>query len=254
MPVVQDHKRALAGDTGPNTGGMGAYSCEDHSLPFLSRDNLRLAKRINKLVADALLDETGEPYKGILYGGFMVTRDGLRLIEYNARFGDPEALNVLSLLSTDFADVCEAIIHGTLNKLSVVFKNLATVCKYVVPEGYPEKPVKGEPIYWKPDTSENLRTFLASVDKGDDGVYRLSGSRAVAFVGIGANLEEAERIAEKAACAVKGPVYHREDIGTRELLAKRVSHMRALLSKDAVVMAKHESDDTPHDGVLKLVS
>src|ERR1043166_4668028 len=116
MPVVQDHKRAHIGDTGPNTGGMGSYSCENHSLPFLSRDDLRQASMINKLVAEALLKETGEPYKGILYGGVMATRDGVRLIEYNARFGDPEALNVLSLLRTDFADVCEAIIHGTLDK------------------------------------------------------------------------------------------------------------------------------------------
>jgi len=70
----------------------------------------------------------------------MVTRNGVRLIEYNARFGDPEALNVLSLLKTDFADVCEAIIHGTLDRLPIRFEHLATVCKYIVPEGYPENP------------------------------------------------------------------------------------------------------------------
>ena len=252
MPVVQDHKRARSGDTGPNTGGMGSYSCEDHSLPFLSRDDLRQASEINKLVAKALLKETGEPYKGILYGGFMVTRDGVRLIEYNARFGDPEALNVLSLLKTDFGDVSEAIIQGTLDKLEVKFENLATVCKYVVPEGYPEHPVKGDPIDWSGvSQSERLRIFAAAVDKGDDGVYRLSGSRAVAFVGIGADVAEAERIAESAAQAVRGTVYHREDIGTRELIAKRVAHMRALLSGDAEVIPTH--DDVPHSGVLKLV-
>lgn len=253
MPVVQDHKRARTDDTGPNTGGMGSYSCENHSMPFLSRYDLEQASAINKLVAKALLKETGEPYKGILYGGFMVTRDGVRLIEYNARFGDPEALNVLSLLRTDFVDVCEAIIRGTLDKLEIRFEKLATVCKYVVPDGYPEHPVKGEPIDWSSvSQSERLRIFEAAVDEGQDGVHRLSGSRAIAFVGIGANVAEAERIAESAARSVKGPVYHREDIGTRKLIAKRVAHMRALLSGHADVKYKH--DDAPHNGVLNLVS
>jgi phosphoribosylamine--glycine ligase len=183
----------------------------------------------------------------------MVTRYGVRLIEYNARFGDPEALNVLSLLRTDFADVCEAIIQGTLDKLPIRFEKLATVCKYVVPEGYPEHPVKGEPIDWsRVSPSERLRIFEAAVDKGADGVYRLSGSRAVAIVGIGADVAEAERITESAARAVKGPVYHREDIGTQELIAKRVAHMRAPVSGDADVIYAH--DDATHSGVLKLVS
>jgi len=253
MPVVQDHKRARAGDSGPNTGGMGSYSCENHSLPFLSRDDLRQASAINKLVAKALRKKTGEPYKGILYGGFMVTRTGVRLIEYNARFGDPEALNVLSLLKTDFADVCEAIVRGTLDKLPIKFEKLATVCKYVVPDGYPERPVKGEVIDWSSvSASERLKIFEAAVDKDDGGVYRLSGSRAVAFVGIGADVAEAERIAEKAASAVRGPVYHREDIGTRELIAQRVAHLQAPYSGDADV--KHANDDAPQGGILKLVS
>lgn len=254
MPVVQDHKRARPDDTGPNTGGMGSYSCENHSLPFLSPDDLRQASAINKLVAKALLKETGEPYKGILYGGFMVTRDGVRLIEYNARFGDPEALNVLSLLSTDFADVCEAIIQGTLNELPIRFKELATVCKYVVPDGYPEHPVKSELIDLSrvPQESHKLRTFFAAVDKDDHGAYSLSGSRAVAFVGIGANVAEAEKIAESAASAVRGPVYYRKDIGTSKLLAKRVAHMRALLSSDADGILT--CDNAPHNGDFNLVS
>jgi phosphoribosylamine--glycine ligase len=254
MPVVQDHKRAHEGDTGPNTGGMGSYSCENHSLPFLSPDDLRQASAINKLVVKALLQETGEPYKGILYGGFMVTRNGVRLIEYNSRFGDPEALNVLSVLRTDFVEVCEAIIGGTLDKLPVKFENLATVCKYVVPKGYPENPVKGVPIDLSkvPPESEKLRMFFAAVDKGNDGIYRISGSRAIAFVGIGANVAEAEKIAEDAASAVRGPVYHREDIGTQDLIAKRVAHMESLLSGDADYICTQ--DDSPHSGLLKLVS
>ena len=76
----------------------------------------------------------------------MATRDGIRLLEYNARFGDPETLNVLSILKTDFVDICEAIINGTLDSLDIEFHRLATVCKYVVPNGYPDDPVKGERI------------------------------------------------------------------------------------------------------------
>ncbi len=257
MPVVQDHKRARTGDTGPNTGGMGSYSCANHTMPFLRPDDLREARAINELVVKALLEETREPYKGILYGGFMATRNGVRLIEYNARFGDPEALNVLSLLRTDFLDVCEAILQGTLNKLPIRFEKLATVCKYVVPLGYPEHPVKDEVIDLTgvPARSASLRMFLAAVDKVDksDGrLFRLSGSRAIAFVGIGADVAEAERIAERAVCAVRGPVYHRKDIGTQELIAKRVAHMRRLLSDDAEVVGAH--DYAHRAGVLKLVS
>src|SRR2546423_5807629 len=91
MPPVQDHKRAYNGDTGPNTGGMGSYSGENHSLPFLQPQDLEQARAINEAVANALLRETNKKYKGILYGGFMITSDeGVRLLEYNARFGDPE--------------------------------------------------------------------------------------------------------------------------------------------------------------------
>ena len=130
MVVVQDHKRAWEGDSGPNTGGMGSYSCENHSLPFLLPKHLEAASAINKAVASALVKKTGKQYKGILYGGFMATHRGVILLEYNARFGDPETLNVLSLLKTDFVDICEAIVDGKLKDLPVTFEEKATVCKY----------------------------------------------------------------------------------------------------------------------------
>jgi phosphoribosylamine--glycine ligase len=100
MPAVQDHKRAFEGDTGPNTGGMGTYSDANHSLPFLTDDDLKQADAINQQIANAVMKECGEPYKGILYGGFMATKNGVKVIEYNARFGDPEALNILPLLKS----------------------------------------------------------------------------------------------------------------------------------------------------------
>lgn len=229
MPVVQDHKRALEGDKGPNTGGMGSYSCEDHLLPFLLPEHVQQASAINIAVARALWKETGQKYKGILYGGFMVTARGIRLLEYNARFGDPETMNVVSLLSTDLIDICEGIIEETLDKVPVKFQARASVCKYVVPEGYPEKPVKGARI----DLSEVAKRaptagiYPAAIE-ARDGQWYMTGSRAVALVGTGENLAEAERIAEAAACAVKGPVFHRQDIGTAALIQKRVEHMRRL--------------------------
>jgi phosphoribosylamine--glycine ligase len=232
MVVVQDHKRAWEGDTGPNTGGMGSYSCENHSLPFLRPEHLEQASAINKAVAHALHLRTKQKYKGVLYGGFMATRRGVRLLEYNARFGDPETLNVLSLLKTEFVDICEAIIDERLKQLPVVFDNRATVCKYIVPEGYPDAPVRNKQIDLSkvPKESDDLRIYHAAVERRGQELY-LTGSRAVAFVGIGRNLEEAQRIAEEAASAVTGPVYHRKDIGTEQLIRRRIEHMRPLEEK-----------------------
>src|SRR5262245_73488 len=229
MVVVQDHKRAHEGDLGPNTGGMGSYSCEDHRLPFLSEEDVRAASAINAAVARALLRDTGQRYRGILYGGFMATRQGVRLLEYNARFGDPEALNLLPLLKTDLVDICEAIVKGTLDRVRVEFARLATVCKYVVPEGYPDSPVRGVRIGLSqvPQESDRLKYYHAAVDERADGLY-LTGSRAIGLVGIGPSLGEAEAIAEEAARAVEGPVFHRRDIGTQELIAARCEHMQRL--------------------------
>mgnify|MGYP006104490977 FL=1 len=119
MPAVQDHKRALEGDMGPNTGGMGTYSDADHSLPFLTKKEIKEAQKINNLTAAALKDKYGYGYKGVLYGGFIATSHGIKLIEYNARFGDPEAMNVLSLLDTDFIDICFVMFAGVLENLKI---------------------------------------------------------------------------------------------------------------------------------------
>lgn len=228
MPAVQDHKRAYEGDKGPNTGGMGTYSDADHSLPFLTQNDIAEAETITKRVARALFEETGCYFKGVMYGGFMATRNGVRLIEYNARFGDPEAMNVLPLLKTDLVDLCEAIIKGSLADLQVEFEKKATVCKYVVPEGYPDDPVKNQKIEIG-KLPDSVRVYYASVDDREDGLY-LGGSRAVAMVGIADNLEEAEKLAQAGAEAIKGPVFFRKDIGTKDLIDERVKMMEELKS------------------------
>jgi fusion protein PurCD len=229
MVPIQDHKRVGEGDTGPNTGGMGSYSCEDHSLPFLSPQMLAEASAINAAVAKALKQKTGESYRGILYGGFMITSKGLCLLEYNARFGDPETMNALSVLKTDLVEIFQAMIAGTLAKVEVTSRKQATVCKYLVPEGYPNdtSSTKNKEIFNIPAESENLKIFPAAVNI-EDGRWYLTGSRAVAIVGVGDNLDEAERIAEQAASQIGGPVFHRRDIGTHALIDRRIEHVQQL--------------------------
>ena len=226
MPIVQDHKRAYENDTGPNTGGMGTYTDVNHSLPFLTINDVKQAKAMNKATIKALGEKCNEQYKGILYGGFIATADGVKLIEYNARLGDPEAMNVLSLIETDFIDICYAITDGTLDRINVQFNKQATVCKYVVPEGYPDNPVKGKQV----DISNvgNLdNLYYASVDMQNEKLVEC-GSRTIAIVGIANSISLAETMVEKEAASIKGPLFHRADIGKDYLIQKRVDNMKLL--------------------------
>jgi phosphoribosylamine--glycine ligase len=225
MPVVQDHKRAYEGDTGPNTGGMGTYSFENHSLPFLSEKDIKEAQKTNELVAKQLFEETGTPYVGILYGGFMLTRDGVKVIEYNARFGDPEAMNVLSILESDFLSICISMVDGNLKNQDVSFERLATVCKYVVPEGYPDKPTKNFEVFC--DQNDHS-LFLASVMLKDQKLIAC-GSRTAAVVGKNKDVFQAEMFAEAGIANISGNLFHRKDIGTKKLIDSRIKRMKELL-------------------------
>ena len=230
-PLVQDHKRRFEGDKGPNTGGMGSYSLPDHSMPFLKPQDLEDGLEITRQVAAALLKETGSPYKGVMYGGFLATKNGVKLPEYNARFGDPEAMNILPLLKTDFVEICRHIVAGTLDKLKIEFEPKATVCKYVVPKDYglPADHSDAASSRAKIEVGDvgKARLYYSSVDKKEDGLY-LSSSRAIGIVGIANTLEEARKIAEEGVKAVKGPVAYRTDIGTDALIQKRIDHMRKI--------------------------
>jgi phosphoribosylamine--glycine ligase len=230
-PPVQDHKRRFVDDKGPNTGGMGSYSCEDHALPFMDQKAVAEGLAITQKVAEAIYKETGEYYKGIMYGGFIITKSGIKLLEYNARFGDPEAMNTLPLLKTDFIDVCGAIIEGTLDRLNIEFEKKASVCKYIVPKGYglPKDHPDAQSTSAKIEMGDvgKARLYYASVDKRADGLY-MSTSRAIGVVGIADSLGEAEQIAEKAVSAIKGPIDHRPDIGTKPLIEKRIRHMQQI--------------------------
>jgi len=221
MPAVQDNKRAYENDEGPNTGGMGSYSMPDHSMPFLDQEDIDNAQEINFKVMRALRAKYGEGYKGILYGNYMAVKEGVKIIEFNARFGDPEAMNVCTLLESDLVEICKGIINADLDQKEVKFANKASVCKYAVPEGYPDDPIKDKLIDVSDVDQKKVTLYYASVDQTDEGLI-LKGSRAVGVVALDDDLYEAERTVEEQILKIKGPVFHRKDIGRRDLIEKRI--------------------------------
>ena len=206
---------------------MGSYTDANGSLPFLTPHDITAARHTNEQVIAALHHELNEPYRGILYGGFIATRNGVRLIEYNARFGDPECLNLLSLLETDLVAICRAIVSSTLYTLDVTFTPAATVCKYLVPEGYPDHPRKGDPVPVPSTLPPATTVYLGSVDMKDQTLVS-AGSRTLAVVSHGRHLPEAESLCELVLDDIHGPFFHRSDIGTAALISRRVDHMNAL--------------------------
>jgi len=229
LHAVQDHKRLLPDDKGVNTGGMGSYSCNNGLLPFLSKSEYEEGAAILQKIVEALNKE-GCKYIGPIYGQFMLTADGLKIIEINARFGDPEAMNVLPLLESDFVEICNSMLDGNLSNKKLQLKKKSTVCKYVVPEGYGIKSMVGEKIIVneKEIESTGSKLFYAAVNKENDFI-RTTSSRSLAVVGISDTLLNAEKICEKALTFVKGDhIFIRHDIGTADLIQKRVKHMNYL--------------------------
>ncbi|WP_207589339.1 phosphoribosylamine--glycine ligase [Halomontanus rarus] len=242
-PAVQDHKRAYEGDEGPNTGGMGSYSDAARELPFMTADDYEEAVSIIEATVDAL-----EGYKGILYGQFMLTAEGPKVVEFNARFGDPEAMNTLPVLETDFLDVLVAARNGE-SVPELEFAEQATVCKYAVPKGYPTDPEAGAKV--RVDEESVARTvgatedsseqgsresagdallYYASVDARKDGIYTTT-SRSFAVVGVADSIADAEEIAEDAlAVAGEEGLHMRHDIGKADLVQRRIDHMDELRS------------------------
>jgi phosphoribosylamine---glycine ligase len=248
-PIVQDHKRAFEGDHGPNTGGMGSYSCANHSLPFLDDQDVVAARSVNERVIEALGSESREPYCGVLYGGFIATRDGVRLIEYNSRFGDPEAMNVLPLLDADFVELCASAAGGNLSGVDYSWERKATVCKYIVPREYPSPTPGRQPIVVDDDelSADDVRWYWAACEEKDGEVF-LTSSRSGAFVGVGRTVADAEQAAEQAASDLEsssgGLVRHRRDIGRESVIAQRVEHLRSLRAESNLAPGRSELPQT----------
>ncbi len=175
VPMVssQDYKKIEENDQGPNTGGMGAYS----PCPFYNEElNQIVLEKILKPILRGLKEE-GREYKGILYAGLILTKDGPKVLEFNARFGDPETQVVLPRLKTDLMDIFEAIIEGNLDRIKIEWKENATVCVVVASKGYPEKYFTGEAIggLEKLDGMNNLMVFHSGTKLQEDKVVTAGG-------------------------------------------------------------------------------
>ncbi|MCI4347168.1 MAG: phosphoribosylamine--glycine ligase [Thermoplasmata archaeon] len=235
MPAVQDYKRALEGNQGGNTGGMGSYSQRDQLLPFLSTEQRDRALEILRKSVAALRAE-GLAYRGVLYGGFMLTPSGPQLIEFNARFGDPEALNVLSIYeSGDFGELMLGVATGRVDPNLVGFRQRATVVKYLVPVGYGSQPQPGATLELDETSIDELgvRIYFGAAEAAGAGRVKLTSSRGVALVGEASAIHEAHRRVESALAFVKGSYYVRHDIGSPEDVGARVERMRQLIAPGA---------------------
>lgn len=204
LPLVKDYKRAFNDDKGPNTGSMGSCSFPDHMLPYISADVLAKAKNITLQVLRALKQENGA-YKGAIYAQFMINDGEPKIIEFNARLGDPEAINAFAVLETPLIHIITQLMQG--NVPTVRFQPLATTVVYLVPEGYPSNPKAGVTIQL-PDAT-NAR--FASVSQVDGG-YKTTRSRSMAIVGTGATITEARDHAYAQIPTLNG-VHYRTDIG-----------------------------------------
>lgn len=215
-PVIQDYKRVGVDGTGPNTGGMGTISHASGLLPGIcNQADKNAAHDITVQVMKALNDHFQKPFQGVMYGGFMRTAKGVKLIEYNIRFGDPECLNIMNLLENDLVEICERTINGTLSELGELkFKPVSTVCKYLCANGYPASPVKGvliEPI----TINDNKVQVIYGAQINSNGDMVTKGSREIGLITQAAEINEAAQLINELAQQVAGPLFYRPDIGLK---------------------------------------
>lgn len=211
MTSAQDHKRAGDGDTGLNTGGMGTFS----PSPFYTKEVDEFCQKyIYQATVDAMAAE-GREFKGIIFFGLMLTEEGPKVLEYNARFGDPEAQVVLPRMKTDLVEVCEACVDGRLDQVDLQFEDNAAVCVVLASRGYPVKYEKGYVIHGL-DTFRNqdgYYVFHAGTKRTKDGIVT-NGGRVLGVTAKGRDLKEARANAYKAIEWIDfDNKYFRHDIG-----------------------------------------
>lgn len=212
MTSAQDHKRAKDGDEGLNTGGMGTFS----PSPFYTEEIAAYCEQhIFQPTVDAMRAE-GREFKGIIFFGLMLTEDGPKVLEYNARFGDPEAQVVLPRMKTDIVDVMEACIDGTLDQVNLEFEDNAAVCVVLASDGYPVSYEKGIPItgFENFKDKEGYYCFHAGTKKNEKGEIVTNGGRVLGITAKGADLKEARKNAYEATEWISfANKYMRHDIG-----------------------------------------
>jgi phosphoribosylamine--glycine ligase len=215
LASAQDHKRVGEGDTGPNTGGMGAYA----PAPVLTAELQRRAMdEIVRPTARALA-EAGTPFSGVLYAGLMLTSDGPKLIEYNVRFGDPECEAIMPLIEGDFAELLHAVATGRLAGTSPRLSAKHAVTVIVAARGYPGTPASGGPIREidAAEQVEGVTVFHAGTALGDQGLVA-KGGRVLAVTAIADSFANARARAYRAVDQIDfADGFHRRDIGWREL-------------------------------------
>lgn len=209
LAMAQDHKRAYDGDKGPNTGGMGAYS----PVPFVTEEVRATALRdIMQRTADAMADE-GVPFKGVLYGGLILTSDGPKVIEFNARFGDPETEVVLPRLKSDFYDLVEAAVDG--RDCATEWSPEAYLGVVLASKGYPGSYKKGVEI--KGLDKVDAEVYHMGTKRDGDRILT-AGGRVLMVVGKGKNIAEANEAAKAEIAKIDCPeLFHRTDIGKASL-------------------------------------
>lgn len=211
MTSAQDHKRAKDGDQGLNTGGMGTFS----PSPFYTKEIDEFCREnIYQATVDAMKSE-GREFKGIIFFGLMLTKDGPKVLEYNARFGDPEAQVVLPRMKNDIIEVMNACIDGTLDKINLEFEDNAAVCVILASDGYPEKYEKGFLINGLDsfENKEGYYVFHAGTKATSEGIVT-NGGRVLGVTAKGNNLKEARKNAYEAAGLISFKnKYLRKDIG-----------------------------------------
>lgn len=211
MPTSCDHKRALDGDKGLNTGGMGAYS----PCPIFTKELLdKTVKTVVEPTIAAMIKE-GAPFKGVLYFGLMVDGDDVRVLEYNARFGDPETQSVLPLLKSDLYEIFNAVIDGTLDRMRVEWSDKKSINVVLASGGYPLGYKKGCPISGLTEVDNDVNVFFAGVKRGDDGLVT-SGGRVLCVQAAADDFATARKKVYDNIRKIKfEDCYYRKDIGAK---------------------------------------
>ncbi len=215
MPSAQDHKPIFDGDRGPNTGGMGAYS----PAPVVTEEIHKII--IREIMEPAIkgMSAEGRPYKGVLYAGLMITNGKPRVVEFNARMGDPETQAVLPRIKSDIVPIIQACIDGTLDKVQIECTEEPAVCVVMASGGYPGKYEKGKIINGlkEAESMENVIIFHAGTARDGDKIVT-SGGRVLGVTALGNSIKEAIELAYKAVNKISfDNAYFRKDIGYRAL-------------------------------------
>jgi phosphoribosylamine--glycine ligase len=219
MPTAQDHKRAYDNDSGPNTGGMGAYSPAPVVSGELEREVLRrvILPTINGMASE------GVPYRGILYAGLMITREGPMVLEYNCRFGDPETQPILMRMQSDLIEPLVATVEGTVDQVTIRWDPRPSVCVVMAAGGYPGPYGKGEVIKGleKAAAMEDVAVFHAGTAL-QDGAVVTAGGRVLGVTALGKDVADAVARAYRAVDVISfAGAHHRRDIAARVLNPKQ---------------------------------